>query len=108
MAPLSFSDHPRRRRPLTAERQPHGVFRTAQVQGDGGVGAPADLTVDVCDMLCAQALAVVAQAINQLKPAGSLDVVYNAGDVKRDLSIWAKDQGYVIVEHRVSCLRIQR
>ena len=55
------------------------------------MGAP---TVDVRDMLCAQALAVVGHAAESLKAGEALDVVYNTEDVRRDLLVWAKDRGY--------------
>ena len=49
---------------------------------------------DVRDMLCAQALAVVAQAMKPLRAGDALEVRYNAQDVKRDLLVWAKAQGH--------------
>ena len=55
------------------------------------MGAP---TVDVRDMLCAQALAVVGHATESLKVGETLDILYNAEDVQRDLLVWAKDRGY--------------
>ena len=50
--------------------------------------------VDVRDMLCAQALAVVARAREPLRTGDALEVRYNAQDVKRDLLVWAKALGY--------------
>ena len=50
-------------------------------------------TIDVRDMLCAQALAVVGHAAESLKVGEALDIVYNAEDVRRDLLIWARDRG---------------
>ena len=51
-------------------------------------------TIDVRDMLCAQALAVVGRAAESLQAGEALDVVYNTEDVLRDLLIWARDRGY--------------
>ena len=50
--------------------------------------------VDVRDMLCAQALAVVARAMKPLRAGDALEVLYNAQDVKRDLLVWAKARGH--------------
>ena len=50
--------------------------------------------VDVRDMLCAQALAVVAQAVARLPVGEALVVEYSADDVRRDLFIWAERQGH--------------
>ena len=58
------------------------------------MSAPQTMAVDVRDMLCAQALAVVGNAIEPLKAGDALDVMYNTEDVKRDLIIWASDRGY--------------
>ena len=51
-------------------------------------------TIDVRDMLCAQALAVVGQAAESLQAGEVLDVMYNTEDVRRDLLIWARDRRY--------------
>ena len=56
----------------------------------------APVTVDVRDMLCAQALAVVAKAIERFTPGERLDVLTNAEDVRHDLIVWAKSRGYTI------------
>lgn len=55
-------------------------------------------TVDVRDMLCAQALAVVAKAAERLQPGESLEMLYDTDDVKRDLLAWAKDRGELMRE----------
>ena len=47
-------------------------------------------------MLCAQALAVVAKAAAQMPPGGSLEILYDTDDVKRDVLTWAKDRGCAI------------
>ena len=51
--------------------------------------------VDVRDMLCAQALAVVAQALAALsdRQDATLEVWCNTDDVKRDLLVWAQERG---------------
>ena len=50
--------------------------------------------LDVREMLCAQALAVVARAMALLGRGRSLAVRYNSEDVKSDLLTWAATQGY--------------
>jgi len=74
----------------------------------GIMGAPATVRVDVRDMLCAQALAVVAQAMERLQRAQPLEVCYNAEDVRRDLLVWAQDRGYPVREVDGGVLRIER
>ena len=64
------------------------------------------MRVDVRDMLCAQALAVVGDAIKPLRSGDALDVVYNAEDVKQDLIIWASDRGYDVRPVSDTVLRI--
>ncbi|PIQ83346.1 MAG: hypothetical protein COV75_07965 [Candidatus Omnitrophica bacterium CG11_big_fil_rev_8_21_14_0_20_63_9] len=54
---------------------------------------PPIVSVDVQDMLCAQALAVVAKARAALPIGGRLEIRYNADDVRRDLAAWAADRG---------------
>ena len=53
-------------------------------------------TVDVRDMLCAQALAVVAQAMASLRPGEILEVDVNAQDVQQDLLTWAHELGHPV------------
>lgn len=65
-------------------------------------------TVDVRDMLCAQALAVVAQALNRLTAGEPLEVLYNAEDVHRDLLVWAADRGDAAAEMGLGRLQITR
>ena len=74
----------------------------------GIMGAPTTASVDVRDMLCAQALALVAQAIERLRGGGILDVAYNADDVKRDLLIWARERGYPTDERRTNLMRLTK
>lgn len=62
--------------------------------------------VDVRDMLCAQALARVAEAIERVHEGSSVEVLYNAEDVRHDLTVWAKDRGLRITDERVGMLRL--
>ena len=64
--------------------------------------------VDVSDMLCAQALARVAQALAQIKPGDTLAVRYNAQDVKHDLLVWSESLGHRVSEPDPCTLRIER
>ena len=64
--------------------------------------------VDVSDMLCAQALARVAQALAQVESGEALAVRYNAQDVRRDLLVWSEHQGHRVSEPEASTLRIER
>jgi len=64
--------------------------------------------VDVRDMLCAQALALVAEAVGRMAMGASLEVRYNAEDVKRALEVWAGERGYGASDVGPSLLRIQR
>ena len=52
------------------------------------------MTVDVEGMLCAQALAVVDQALKPLPPGARLEVRGSSPDVAADLAVWAKDRGH--------------
>lgn len=45
--------------------------------------------VDVRDMSCAQALALVAKAAEKLSPGETLDVQFSTDDVRSDLIVWA-------------------
>ena len=53
-------------------------------------------TVDVRDMMCAQALAVAAKALAGLPVGATATIVYNAEDVRRDLLAWAGDRGHLV------------
>ena len=66
------------------------------------------VTVDVRDMLCAQALALVAQAVARGTAAGEFVVRYNAEDVQRDLLVWAQERGYPARVDGTGALRILR
>lgn len=69
---------------------------------------PRLLTVDVRDMLCAQALAIVAQAVKRVRVGDTLRIVYNAEDVKRDLLAWAAEQRHRITEAGQATLQLTR
>ncbi len=64
--------------------------------------------VDVRDMLCAQALAVVARAMKPLRAGDALEVRYNAQDVKQDLLVWAKGVGHSADESGSTTLRFRK
>ena len=72
------------------------------------MGARCVPTVDVRDMVCAQALALIARAMRQRQVGEALDIVYNTGDVKRDAVAWAVEQGHRVIEKAGSTLRIER
>ena len=74
----------------------------------GIMSAPQTSTVDVRDMLCAQALAVVARALERLAPGGMLRVTYNADDVRRDLLLWVRERGATLVDAGATAMRIRR
>ena len=76
--------------------------------GSSIIGAPRAASCDVRDMLCAQALAVVSQAIERLPRGQELMVLYNAEDVKRDLLVWAGERGYGVREVNEGALGIVR
>ena len=65
-------------------------------------------TIDVRDMLCAQALAIVAQAVKRVRVGDTLQIVYDAEDVKRDLLAWAADQHQRITEAGQATLQLTR
>jgi hypothetical protein len=58
-------------------------------------------------MLCAQALAVVAQAAARLPRGGTLAIAYNTDDVRRDLLAWARDRGLAVEESSVGILHLR-
>ena len=69
---------------------------------------PPVLAVDVRDMLCAQALALVAKTMGRLAPGEALEVRYNAEDVRRDLVIWARERGYPVTPGDATTMQMQR
>ncbi|MBI3320758.1 MAG: sulfurtransferase TusA family protein [Candidatus Omnitrophica bacterium] len=68
---------------------------------------PPTVTVDVRDMVCAQALAVVARVVARLKPGEAAEVSYTTDDVKRDLLVWCADRGYGVQERTGAVFRIE-
>ena len=64
----------------------------------GIMAARPSATVDVRDMVCAQALAVVARAVAALAVGQAADILYNAEDVRQDLVSWARDRGHAVQE----------
>lgn len=65
-------------------------------------------TVDVRDMLCAQALALVAQTVDRASVGETIEVLYNAADVKHDLLVWAQEQACMIHEVEAGLLSLER
>lgn len=78
------------------------------MQTAGIMDDPVAAVIDVQDMLCAQALAVVAKAADRLASGQALEVLYNAADVKNDLTAWACAKKYDIREIHGSCLRVRK
>ena len=72
------------------------------------MGALSTVTVDVRDMLCAQALAVVARAVDRLAAGESVTVVFSAEDVQRDLALWARERGHRLDAALPGTLRLTR
>ncbi len=65
-------------------------------------------SIDVRDMLCAQALAVVGGALKPLAPGEPLEVRYSAADVRKDLVRWAADQGHAAIDAGSGRLRLMK
>lgn len=70
--------------------------------------ASGDDAIDVRDMLCAQALAVVARALASRRMGEALMVSYGTEDVQRDLMTWAQAQGHAAHAAGDGVLRIAR
>lgn len=64
--------------------------------------------LDVRDMLCAQALALVAKAVDSLPQGGILDVIYNTEDVYHDLRVWTEERRCQLSEPNINTLRIKQ
>ena len=64
--------------------------------------------LDLRDMVCAQALAQVARAVEALPRGASLRVVYNAEDVRRDLVAWARERQYAALPDGEHALRLSK
>ena len=71
-------------------------------------GSRTPTAIDVRDMLCAQALAIVARAVKCIRIGGTLQILYNTEDVKRDLLTWAADQHHRITEAGQATLQLTR
>jgi TusA-related sulfurtransferase len=72
------------------------------------MASPQQSTADVRDMLCAQALAVVAAALDRLPSGGVVAVAYGAPDVRQDLIAWAAQRGHAVQEPAPGRLLIVR
>ncbi len=72
------------------------------------MGAPSAPTVDVRDMLCAQALALVAKAVKRLPVGQVATICYNAEDVRRDVVTWAAGHGHDVQQGTETALRVTR
>ena len=59
-------------------------------------------------MLCAQALALVAQAVGRLPRGSTLAVTYNSADVRQDVAAWARERGHRLTGVDAATLRLQR
>ncbi len=60
------------------------------------------VTIDVRDMLCAQALAQAGLAMKRVQVDGAIDVFCNSADVEHDLRIWANELGHVLLQSRAN------
>jgi TusA-related sulfurtransferase len=72
------------------------------------MGEPLSGVVDVSEMLCAQALAVVSAALARVQVGVSLEIRYNRDDVRQDLKAWAADRGHQWHEVESGVARISR
>jgi len=66
------------------------------------------VVVDVRDMLCAQALARVAKALEPLAAGEAIEVRYNAEDVREDLLVWARGLGHQVSVTGDTTVRIEK
>ena len=71
-------------------------------------GSRTPTAIDVRDLLCAQALAIVARAVKHIRLGGTLQILYNTEDVKRDLLTWAADQHHRMAEAGPATLQLIR
>lgn len=80
--------------------QAHPAFKSYRIDGTQVteeaviLSGRSSATVDVRDMVCAQALAVLGKALAGRPAGGTATVFYNAEDVRRDVLAWASDRGY--------------
>ena len=66
------------------------------------------LTVDVREMLCAQALAHVSEAAARMEAGAIVTVLYSTEDVKHDLLVWSTDRGYRLREAGTGHVSLER
>ena len=52
--------------------------------------------IDVRDMVCAQALAILSQAVTPVRAGQTIDVLLNTEDVHHDIAAWTQHQGITI------------
>ena len=64
--------------------------------------------VDVREMLCAQALAVLGRAIQRVAVGDEISVRYNSADVRQDIVTWAADRGHRITAQTEDALHLIR
>ena len=65
-------------------------------------------SVDVRDMLCAQALSQIAKAVGALDVGQRVWVRFNAEDVKRDILSWVTARGHKVEDEGAEALWIKR
>ncbi len=65
-------------------------------------------SVDVRDMLCAQALARIAKALSALDVGQRVRVRFNAEDVERDIVSWVAARGHKVEGEEAETLWIKR
>lgn len=63
--------------------------------------AEASVTIDVRDMVCAQALAEVDRAVHRLMIGAALEILCNTPDVVRDLRVWLHERKLMVIEETV-------
>ena len=64
--------------------------------------------IDVREMTCAQALAVVAKAAEKLAQGEALDVRFSTEDVRSDLITWALNKGLGAQDAAKELLRLSK
>ena len=64
--------------------------------------------INVCEMTCTQALAVVAKAADKLAPGETLDVRFSTEDVRSDLITWALHKGLGVQDAAKELLRLSK
>ena len=65
-------------------------------------------SVDVRDMLCAQALAQITRAVGSLDMGQRVRVRFNAKDVERDIVSWVTARGHQMEGEGAEALWIER